>query len=55
VLILPVPLGAFQPRKPASNEGLANKATSSQDDGSVDTEEVAPPTTVEVWRFVPPT
>jgi hypothetical protein len=47
VLILPVPLGAFQPRKPAPNERLANKVTSSQDDGSVDTEEVAPPTTVK--------
>jgi hypothetical protein len=30
--ILPVPFGAFQARKPAPNEGLANKVTSSQDD-----------------------
>jgi hypothetical protein len=39
VLILPVPLGAFQPRAPAPNEGLANEVTSSQNDSFVDTEE----------------
>jgi hypothetical protein len=36
VLILPVPLGAFQPRAPAPNEGLANKITDSQDDDFVE-------------------